>query len=306
MCRLFFLFIIFVFISLKGFSQCCTANPVAGSVNIGVLTKNTFRSISYYRYSYSDTYFNGSEKSNLNFLKYSYYNFAGTLWSYGITNRLTADLQLGYYINRTEIFNTDPVYTQKGWGFSNGVASLKYAFTKKGTFELTGGLGLKFPFTQQQLTIDGVQLPQTAQPSTGAFGAVIQVFMQKAYLEKGLRFFLIHRTEINGTNTVYYRTGNSYSTAFYISKSINYRWTAIVQIRNENRAKDIRDNERIPISGGYELFFSPQINYSVTQKLNVSILADFPVYKYYNGTQLASKYAFVVSLTKDFDFNRNK
>lgn len=303
MLRVFSLAVLLLCFSSRVLSQCCTANPVAGSVNIGVLTKNTFRSISYYRYNYSDTYYDGNNKSEFNFVRSSNYNFIGEIISYGITDRLTAEGDFGYYINRSEIFNTDPPYNLNGWGFSNGITSLKYAFTKKGTFEFTGGLGFKFPFTQKQREIDGVQLPQTVQSSTGAFGGIGQLFFQKSYLGKGIRLFLIHRTDINGTNIVGYKTGNSYNTSFFISKSFNERWTILLQIRSDIRQRDIRDGKIIDVSGGYLFFAAPQINYSITQKLNISVLADLPIYKFYNGTQLSNKYAFVLSVTKDFDFS---
>lgn len=281
-------------------AQCCSANPVAGSVNIGTLTKNTFRTITYYRYSFSDTYFDGDKHSDFNFVKNASYNFVSSILSYGVSNKITVETELGYYINKSEVFNTKPEYISKGWGFSNGVLSLKYGIFKKNEIELTAAAGAKFPFTRKQQTIDGVELPQTAQPSTGAFGFVGQFFISKSWAKKGLRSFLIYRTEINGTNSVEYKTGTSYSTSLFISKSMNYHWMGILQIRNESRERDVRENKTIAASGGTVFFVSPQINYTITQKWNISALVDFPVYRYYNGTQLSNKYAFSVNITKDF------
>ncbi|MFQ5334945.1 MAG: hypothetical protein ACE5DN_02605 [Flavobacteriales bacterium] len=47
------------------------------------------------------------------------------------------------------------------------------------------------------------------------------------------------------------------------------------------------------------LFLVPQINCNIRQKWNVSLLADMPVYKKYNGTQLAGKYALSIIIVRD-------
>lgn len=288
-------------------AQCCSANPVAGTINVGVLNKKSARVISYYRHSYSDTYFHDNMRSDLNLITANY-NYIGSIVSYGITSKVTAETELGYFINKSEEFNIEPPFTLKGLGFNNAIISLKYPIYKKTELEIefTAAAGIKFPFTKEHRVIDGVRLPQAVQSSTGAYGTVGQLMFYKGYVSKGLGFFFIHRFETNGTNTVEYKFGNSYITSFFVSKSLNNQWAGILQIRNENRARDIRDNKIVEVSGGYLLFVATQINYTIAQKWNISLLADIPVYRYYNGTQLGNKYAFAVTLMKDFDFSSKK
>jgi len=46
-------------------AQCCSpGNPVSGSEYVGILHWKTLSTISYYRHSYSDTYFEGEEISD--------------------------------------------------------------------------------------------------------------------------------------------------------------------------------------------------------------------------------------------------
>ena len=47
-------------------------------------------------------------------------------------------------------------------------------------------------------------------------------------------------------------------------------------------------------------YVSPQLNFTLTKKCNISVMADIPVYQYYNEIQLSNKYAFVVNVIKDF------
>lgn len=304
--RLFLLFCFFVSSISHSIAQCCSANPVAGSVNIGILTKNTFRTITYYRYSFSDHYYEGSQRSDFNFVKNANYNFIGSILAYGISSKITLETELGYYLNKSEVFNTEPPYTQKGSGFYNGVASLKYNIFNKKQIEITAGAGLKFSFTREQQVKGGVQLPQTVQPSTGTFGFVGQIFLSKTHIEKGLRLFLIHRTEINGTNSVEYKFGNLYSTSLFVSKSFNAHWTGLLSLTNESRERDVRDNKTISASGGYTFFLTPQINYTIAQKWNISLLTSIPAYRYFNGTQLGGGTGFSINVTRDFDLSSKK
>lgn len=285
----------------KAASQCCTANPVAGNVNVGILNKKSFRAILYYRYNFSDAFYEGSKRSGFN-AKSASYNYTGTILAYGLTNKITLEAELGYFINKSEVLNTIPAYTLKRWGFNNSVISAKHIFYKNGAneIEITGVVGAKIPFNTKPLEVDGVQLPQTIHPSTGAYGGVAQLFLYKGYVKQGFRLFLLHRFETNTANAIKYRYGNSYVTSLFFSKSINHYWTGILQVRNESRGKDVRENKTISASGGYTFFLSPQINYSIAQKWNISALTDFPIYRYYNGTQLSNKYAFSVNITRDF------
>ena len=70
-----------------GRPQCCsTGSPVGASVYVGVLGKNYLRAISYYRHSYSDTYYEKDHKTTENTALYnSSYNFAGIAVAYGVT-----------------------------------------------------------------------------------------------------------------------------------------------------------------------------------------------------------------------------
>lgn len=295
-------FCLFGFIS-RSSAQCCSANPVAGSVNIGTLTKNTFRIITFYRYGSFSKYYEGSNRSDFDSLKNANSNFLGSILAYGISNKITVEAQAGYYINKSEVVNTQPPYTLKGRGLSNGVASLKYNIFKKNQIEFTAGVGAKFPFTLKQQEKNGVQLPQAIQSSTGAFGGVGQLFLSKSWTEKSIRLFLIHRTEINGTNIVEYKTGNLHSTSLVVSKSFNKHWTGLLQATSENRGRDVLENKTVDASGGYFFFLSPQINCTIAQKWNLSLLTGIRIYWHYNGTQLGSQ-SFSVNLTRDFQLGK--
>jgi hypothetical protein len=300
--------LLFIFVLLAGvdlFAQCCSpGNPVGGTVNVGILQKNMLRAISFYRYSYSDSYFDGSNPSDFSFLKHSSYHFAGSSIAFGITDRLNIEQETGYFIRKQQDYNLEPAFSLHGYGFSNGITSLRLNLIKSTAkdIELTIGAGVKYPFSKQMLKINNVEMPRDLQPSTGAFGSVANLFLYKKF-KSGLRAFLIQRYEYNGTNLRDYQTGQMLISSLFISKSLDNRWAGILQARHEFRARDIRKDKEISSSGGHLVFLSPQINYSIKQ-WNISTLVDFPVFRKYNGVQFATNMAFALNLTRDIKLEK--
>ncbi|GIV26765.1 MAG: hypothetical protein KatS3mg027_0579 [Bacteroidia bacterium] len=285
----------------KTFSQCCSANPVVGSTNIGLLSQNTLRVIAFYRYNFSDIYFESNKKrTDIQYLKYSLYSYVGNILSYGITRKFTVDLEMGYYLKKAELTNVMRKIETNGW--NNGIMTIKYGLIKRTTFECTIGGGLKFPLTQQLKEQDGRPLSVSLQPSTNAFGAIGLLFVQKSFPEHQFRIFVIHRSEVfNGYNRIYYMKGNAFTSSLFLSKGLNTHWNALLQIRNEYRTRDYYYDRSLIGTGGILLFVSPQINYSF-KGYNFSFIFDIPVYRHVNEIQIVSRYAFSFICTKDFNF----
>lgn len=309
--KLFITIFFSVFFQIVIFAQCCSpGNPVGGTSNIGILDKKTIRLISFYRSSLSQGYWNGSTKSNYNFVKSGQFNYTGITLGYGLLKKLTFETELGYFINKTQNYNTQPTITAKGFGLNNAVISIKYNLIKKAEkpFEWTIGTGGKIPFTRKFQLADNVELPRDVQPSSNAFGVVGQSFLYKGFPEKKMRLFFINRYEINFSDIKNYKYGNALFNSFFISKQIKQsNWAVIIQVRYEYRAKDNTNTnfdftKGTPIgsTGGSLVFIAPQINYSIAKKWNISLLADVPVFRYYNGTQLGNKFAFALYLSRDF------
>lgn len=295
------------------FSQCCSpGNPVGGTTNIGVIDKGALRLISFYRYSESSGYWQGSKKSDFSFVKNSKYNYAGIVLGYGLLNKLTIETELGYFISKSQTYNIEPSFTSKGFGFNNAVLSLKYNLISKSEkpFEWTVGLGGKIPFTTNYKIVNNIELPRDVQPSTHAFGIVAQSFLYKGFPEKGLRLFFTNRYELNYPDIKKFKYGNALFNSFFVAKRIKQsNWTVIAQVRYQFLAKDITNancascfatGSYINSSGGHLVYIAPQINYTIAKKWNLSVLADIPVYRYYNGTQLGNKFAVALYLSRDF------
>ncbi len=283
------------------YAQCCSANPIVGSSNIGLLSKNTIREIIFYRYNYSDTYYEETRKrTDIHYLHYSLYSYIGNIISYGLSRKITIDLELGYYLKKSELTNSGRKLSTHG--LNNGIITAKYGLVKKTNFECTIGAGLKFPFSQHPIELNGVPLSMSLQPSTNAFGGVFLLFLHQNFPEKKFRLFLIHRTEtFNSYNAIYYMRGNAFLTNIFFSKTINEKWTAFLQLRNEIRTRDYLYDKAQLGTGNVLFFLSPQINYTI-KGFNFSLLYDIPLYRNVHEIQIVSKYGISIICTKDFNF----
>ncbi|MBI3133899.1 MAG: heavy-metal-associated domain-containing protein [Bacteroidetes bacterium] len=280
------------------YSQCCgQSTPTGGVGNMGTLNRNALQVVVFHRYSSSVN----QKADNPYLILDANYNFIGTSVSYGLTKKYTLETELGYFINKTQRYKLNPVYTLKGFGFSNGVVSVKRSLFKaeKSGWEIVGGLGLKFPFTTNYQMVDGVQLPIDNQPSTCAFGIVPKILVFKKYPKQKLTFLFIHRPDINFRNKNGYTYGSGFTSSLFVSKELSFiskNTTGVLQVRNEIRLNDIKtDGYAAETTGSKLLFISPQIGQVFGKNYFLSFTYDFPVYQQFNTEKLKYKQAFTFS-----------
>jgi hypothetical protein len=177
--------------------------------------------------------------------------------SYGIISKLTAEIELGYYVDKKQ--TSDVLGEFKTHGFSNSALSLKYAvFKTKDHLELTIGAGAKFPMGSKYYRDEyGVPYPQDIQPSTGAFGFVGQLFFYKGFREQKWRLVVLNRYERNGYNAEDYRFGDAIFSSVFVGWTFTKNWSATAQFRNEYRWEDWQSETRYLVTGGDILYFSP-------------------------------------------------
>lgn len=287
-------------------SQCCSpGNPVSGSGNVGIVDKHHLRSITFYRYSFSDTYYFKSEKADSNFQNTkANYAYIGQIISYGLLKRLTLEAELGYFMEKVKVesfFGKNRTY-----GFSNAILSAKYVVLKTRTdWELTLAAGAKLPFNRRQFSNEFGPLPPDLQPSSGAYGFIGQVFIAKTLASAGMKFIFLNRFEVNGRNQQEYQFGNTVFSSLFISKRFKKHWIGMLQFRNERRDRDNEMGINIENTGGHLLFASPQLSYTFPPNWSISLLADFPLYRKYNDMQLGPRYAFGISLTKELNLRKD-
>ena len=303
------LFLISLALLNEALAQCCSVgSPVGGTTSIGTLPSNNLRATLFYRYGYGNRYIAGDGKETEGGVKQAYSSFTGLFADFGITNDFTLSVELGYFLNKVQDWDTVGIFQTSG--FSSAVLMGKYNFLNdtEDEFEFTAGLGAKIPFStipQKIITSKGFTvLPRDVQPTPGAFGSVAMLFLHKGFSESSTHLFLVHRIEINGTNSndYDYQYGNTFNTSLFMTKMIVPNLIGILQLRNEIKEKDQEEGAEIPNSGGILFFISPQLNFSFSNFF-ISALFDYPLYRYYNKRQLAGKYSFALNFIWQMDLS---
>jgi hypothetical protein len=280
---------------------------VGGTSNLLVLPPKTIRTITFHKFNYGNQYYQKNRPSDFDLIERAFYNYIGTILGYGITSRLTLETEAGYFINKTQLYNVEPAWKQRGYGFSNVVISARYGLygNNQKRVYFSASAGVKIPCSVNYQVVNGVELSEELQSSIGSYGMVLQSFLVKENSFRGLRYFLTNRLEINRVNRKGFKPGTSVFTSVYISKHLMFQWlkgdwTTILQIRNEIRNRNTRESMPVEASGSILFFLSPQLNYSIHETWNISLMGDIPVYQYLNGIQLGTKYGVTLSLSRDF------
>jgi hypothetical protein len=287
-------------------AQCCsTGSPVGASTYVGVLNKNSVRFTTFFRQSLSDVYYKGNSPSDdsLDMANSAHYHFWGLSVEYGITHKLTAQFDMGYFFDKIVDFRNPLLTDHNGKGLSNGLILLKYGIyiNPAKLVEISGGLGLKFPFSKKPMTApNGTLLQLDARPSTNAFGIAGTLMASKEFSDISLRTFLLNKYEYNFSNINEYQSGQLLLISLFISKRIIPRLFGILQVRNDLHGKDVQKGTEEVNTGYHLVVLTPQISYSILGKWNLSFLYDIPIYKNYQGKQLTPLYSYALSLTCDF------
>ncbi|HNY43993.1 MAG TPA: hypothetical protein PKH15_04820 [Bacteroidales bacterium] len=314
--------VFFLFFGLLAFSnfeanaQCFASpgNPVAGSANVGVLHPRIFRLVLFHKFSYSDSYYSGSKFNEYDFpaaIKNANYNYTGMSLAYGLKPKLSLELDLGYFINKTQNYRYID-YQLKGYGLSNIGLTAKYNIYKNPVkmLEITVGGGLKAPFRLEPQVVNGVRLDVDVQPSTGNFGFNLQALFVKEFENISTRLIVLSRYDNNFTeNRMGYKFGDAFSNSIFISKHLANKYTEltkditiICQFRHEYKKVNYLNGKVVKASGSNILYIAPQINYNFKMVWNFSFIFEKPIYHYYNETQLGNKYSLLLSITKDIGY----
>lgn len=290
-------------------AQCFVSpgNPIAGSSNVGVLQQGTWRVMAMYKYDERADYFRGDKSIGPMLVETADYNFLSATLAYGISKKWTVEAEAGYFLNKSYRYQEyDPL---TGSGPSNILLSAKtliYSNIYRNT-EWSVGAGLNIPFSREPRFVDGVMLPVDLQPSSGNYGVVGQSFLVREFPDRSFRILLINRYHlVMGENKFGYRFGSSFQNSIFLARHLYFPWTditkdltAILQLRHKYTGRNRKDGEVVTDSGSQKFFVAPQLNYNPHPLWNISLIAELPLYQYYNGVQISHNYSIAFIITRD-------
>lgn len=289
-------------------AQCCSAgNPIGNEIDFASTNKNILKVSLNYKYSEGNRYYSKDDVFDVGFVDKAYFNYSEVKLAYGFSHRLSIIGELGYFINKTEVYKVEDVTPSEGFGLGDAVLQARYLlfknFIKK--WQISIGAGIKLPVGVFDQELNYVKLPITVQPSSGSFKYSANIFYINTKHDK-IKYYSLGLIElanrINSKNFKY-QYGNIYSLALGSNYQISKIISANILLRGELRARSERESdETINSTGGKFVYLSPGINIKLAPLLYLNSVINIPVYKYYNGIQLANSYLLNISIHKSISF----
>lgn len=290
--------------------QCCSAgNPFFYGEQSSMGHKE-LQVIGGYKYSTSTSYFEGSEPISIDFVDKAYFNYLNLQLQYGITHRFSIQTDLGYFINKTETYSKAGWDPNRGYGLGDLMLTVRYLAYKNFVRKLSiiPSIGVKFPIGVFDQEVNHVKLPITVQPSSGSFKYLFNLYVNKGFSSPkwNLGFFAsFEYAQLINSQNFYYKYGNLYLFSFITSYKVIENINLGIEIRSENRARSSREIDQLVESSGYNIIYTiPHISYSFAKKWLLSVNAELPVYRHYNGIQLGNSFSVSARLSYRINFNK--
>jgi hypothetical protein len=194
------------FISLEVSGQACcsggSGSPIAGGTSQGVLYEGQAEAAVSFQYISSNVFLTGDVPAQ-NFLDHYSSQYIYSRLGYGISDKFTLSLELGYYPDRTQIGleGRDKISAS---GFGDLVVFPRYmVYQDRGggtESEITLGLGWKAPlgrYLDSSVSFTNMEtgeqsfapMPPSVMQSTGSHDIILYGFAYRAYMKSGFRIF---------------------------------------------------------------------------------------------------------------------
>ena len=301
-------------INQQSFAQCCAAGSPSTTNNLASDAENGIFNFSLsHRYSFSDTYYKGTQITDYQYYKNSNYNFTNFLLSYSFSKNLSASGEIGYFENKSFVIpiSVSQDYNIKSKGFADAMFSLNYRlyYSEKFKFSVSTFEKFTLPVGQFGVEQDGVILPIDIQPSSGSFRFAQGLILSKTFRNDKLSLYSVNMYESSQRiESVNYKYGDLWMFSMGGNYQISKRLSAKLMFRTMHRTQsfDFKQKEslqKITASGGDYFYSIPEISYQPNPNYSLSLLAEIPLYRNLNGTQMANKYAIELKMSAKIDFS---
>ena len=147
---------------------------------------------------------------------------------------------------------------------------------------------------------DGAVAERMLQPGTGSTDAVVGGYYSAPGFGEDSSWFaqILYQQPVS--------IKDEYKPGSQLQLNVGYRlpfagdWQALLQLNGMIKGKDSGANAEPDVSGSRTLFVSPGLAYSITHDVQLYSFVQLPLYRYYNGVQLAVDWAAVAGVTVRF------
>ncbi|MBI9036093.1 MAG: hypothetical protein JEZ03_16660 [Bacteroidales bacterium] len=289
--------------------QCCSAgNPLTGIGDYSSLKAKTIKLSTAYKSSVSSGYYHGAEIECgpiHNKIDHAYFDFLEMSLLYSATNRLSMQADLGYFLNKAEIYENQATSDAIGKGLGDLGLQLRYTIYRNvfRKLEVNGGAGIKIPIGVFDQEAGNIRLQLPVQPSSGSYKYFANLFLGKAFSEKFsvYGFGMFEWAQWINMENFEYKYGNVYQMAFGANYKLIKNLSAGINVLGEIKARSHREeNQIVNATGGQFVSVTPALSYSLKDIMMIESRCRIPVYKYYNGLQIGNRFMFEIRLSKKF------
>lgn len=292
----------------NAFAQCWSAgNPISGTGFEPVTSKGMFQISSSVKYSLSDQYYVHDHKIDNPYIEKSSYTYQDLTVHYGLTDRFSIYSEMGYFYDKSQDLDIiGSSYCLAAHGLSDVLFQVKGKLLKrvKPIKIIEAFVSVKMPVGAFQEDIDGITLPVSLQPSSGAlkFNAGFQ--FQKASLNKKWAFLgsgIYEMSQWIKKGYLIYKYGDFFRISGGAYRQLNTQLSFSLLLVTDYHNKDIRENDQlVEASGSFSVHMKPYLQYSFNNGPSLFINSELPIYRYFFGEQLGNTYAFQVGLRYRF------
>ncbi|WP_421774279.1 hypothetical protein [Gracilimonas sp.] len=291
----------------------CAGAPLISSQNFATVSGGSFMGgLTWEHNNISSLYSGTDELSNRTQERIT--NTALLELSYGINDRLSITGTFTYIEkSRTTGLQTQGSSTTiTTSGIGDGIVMTKYHLINQdlwNPYQVSLGVGAKFPFGTNSLQANNVALNADMQPGTGAWDGVGWMFVSRAVRSLNMNVFLNGSYRYTGTAERFndsdnYTFGNELVALAGVSGGVWSRWSYDGQLKFRSTSKDQLNDFSLPNTGGDWITIKTGIGYQVHDWVNLQVFGELPVYQQLNGTQPTTSY--VISASVFFSFSQNQ
>lgn len=316
-------FVLFFYSSLTYSQGCCSGgsgSPIAGGASQGVLNSRQLELGGNYQYFNSNKFFT-RDKDTVRLFDKLNSNYLYLRVAYGVTKDFTMSVESGYFVNKT-LVGLEKSDTMESSGIGDLILFPRYDIynhkTDSTSTELTVGMGYKIPvglhndsavsFINSAGKKYYITMPPTVQPTNGSHDFIFYAFFFRGYPRKNFRVFANALYVKKGWNSLGQKFGDYASVGLFAGMTFFKRIGVTLQVKGEWMdkmlgAKKINMralyNVDLKSTGGRKISFVPQLSYT-HKLLTVYVLSEFPLYQYWNGTQVGSQELYTAGITYRF------
>ena len=280
---------------------CTTGSASASSFEVGVTPEHSLRLSLGHEYNELSGTFEGSKRTNSNFVGSGSVQAYTLQAHYGMTRRWGVTLSVPF-VKSSRTFDDRKTFKASGIGDLSFL--LKYSLRPLNiatSTEIAIGSGIKIANGSNNAVDDGPDLNFNLQPGTGAWDFMLWGYFYKTYLPSGWSGTLSALIRIPGTNS----DGLQYGNEIIYSAVVNRKTTESTQLslrfRGRTSSQVTIDDFKNPNTGGTITFIAPSFVWNPVRLFSVETGIDIPAFYSVSGRQQALDFRSFIDMSFYFD-----